>query len=103
MESGRKKNNCYLVFGGKNKVFRFFKNDKYLTRLAFAQEAHASLKEPQKDSLTKSFTMHNKAEFLSRLTYNAYEFDKWEMRFHLRKSVVTSAKKIIKVNGTFIA
>ena len=55
------------------------------------------------DSLTKSFTMHNKAEFLSRLSYNAYEFHKWEMRFHLRKSVVTSAKKIIKVNGTFIA
>ena len=24
------------------------------------------------------------------------------MRFHLRKSVVTFAKKIIKVNGTFI-
>ena len=54
MESGRKKNNCYLVFGGKNKVFRFFKNDKHLKRLAFAQEANASLKEPQNNrSLTK--------------------------------------------------
>ena len=47
--------------------------------------------------------MHNNAEFLSRLSSNAYEFDKREMRFHLRKSVVTFAKKIIKVNGTFIA
>ena len=45
----------------------------------------------------------NNAEFLSRLSSNAYEFDKREMRFHLRTSVVTLAKKIIKVNGTFIA
>ena len=44
--------------------------------------------------------MHNNAEFLSRLSSNAYEFDKREMRFHLRKSAVTFAKKIIKVNGT---
>ena len=44
--------------------------------------------------------MHNNAEFLSRLNANAYEFDKREMRFHLRKSAVTFAKK---VNGTFIA
>ena len=47
----------------------------------------------------------NNAEFLSRLSSNAYEFDKREMRFHLRKSVVTLAKKkeTFKVNGTFIA
>ena len=45
--------------------------------------------------------MLNNAEFLSRL--NAYESDKREMGFHLRKSVVTVAKKIIRVNGTFIA
>ena len=44
-KSERRKNDCYLVFGDKNEVFLFFKNDKYLTRLAFAQEAHASLKE----------------------------------------------------------
>ena len=37
--------------------------------------------------------MHNNAEFLSRLSSNAYEFDKREMRFHLRKSAVTFAKK----------
>ena len=42
-------------------------------------------------------------ELLSRLSSNAYEFDKREMCFHLRKSVITFAKKIIKVNGTFIA
>ena len=48
-------------------------------------------------------TMHNNAEFLSRLSSNAYEFDKREMRFRLRKIVVTFAKKIIKLNGTFIA
>ena len=49
--------------------------------------------------------MHNNAKFLNRLiSSNAYEFDKREMRFHLRKSVVTFAKKkIIGVNGTFIA
>ena len=82
--------------------------------------------------------MHNKAEFLNRFSSNAYEFYRREMRFHLRKSVVTSlrtadifpvvaslppreekrqpkirllfagyvvtcAKKIIRVNGTFIA
>ena len=44
--------------------------------------------------------MHNNAEFLSTLNSNAYEFDKREMRFNLRKSAVTFAKK---VNGTFIA
>ena len=38
--------------------------------------------------------MHNNAEFLSRFSSNAYEFDKSEMHFHLRKSVVTFAKKI---------
>ena len=37
-----------------------------------------------------------------RISSNAYEFDRRGMRFHLRKSVVTFAKKIIKVNGTFI-
>ena len=47
--------------------------------------------------------MHNNVEFLSRLSSNAYEFDKREMRFHLRKSVVTFAKKNLKVNGTFVA
>ena len=47
--------------------------------------------------------MHNNAKFLNRLSSNAYEFDKREMRFHSRKSVVTFAKKIIRVNGTFIA
>ena len=47
--------------------------------------------------------MHNYAKFLKKLSSNAYEFDKREMRFHLRKSVVTFAKKkIIGVNGTFI-
>ena len=46
-KSERSKNNCYLVFGDKNNVFLFFKNDKYLTRMAFALEDHASLKEPQ--------------------------------------------------------
>ena len=46
-KSGGRKNNCYLVFGDKIDFFLFFKNDKYLTRLASAQEAHASLKEPQ--------------------------------------------------------
>ena len=40
--------------------------------------------------------MHNNAEFLSRLSSNAYEFDKREMRFHLRKIVVTFAKKNCK-------
>ena len=38
--------------------------------------------------------MHNNAEFLSRLSSTAYEFDKRKMRFHLRKSVVTFAKKL---------
>ena len=46
-KSERRNNNWYLVFGDENEVFLFFKNDKYLTRLAFAQETHASLKEPQ--------------------------------------------------------
>ena len=47
--------------------------------------------------------MHNNAEFLSRLSSNAYEFDKRDMPFHLRKlSVGTFAKKIIKLDGTFI-
>ena len=46
-KSERRRNNCYLVFGDKNDVLLFFKNDKYLTLLAFAQDAHASLKEPQ--------------------------------------------------------
>ena len=46
-KSERRNNNWYLVFGDENEVFLFFKNDKYLTRLAFAQDAHASLKEPQ--------------------------------------------------------
>ena len=46
-KSERRNNNWYLVFGDENDVFLFFKNGKYLTRLAFAQEAHASLKEPQ--------------------------------------------------------
>ena len=47
MESERRKNNYYLAFGDKNDVFLSFKNVKYLTRLTFAQEAHALLKEPQ--------------------------------------------------------
>ena len=48
--------------------------------------------------------MHNNAKFLSRLSSNAYDSDKREMRFHLRKNVVTFAKKkIIRVNGTLIA
>ena len=47
MKSERSKNNCYLVFGDKNNVFLFFKNDKFLTRLALAQEDHASLKGPK--------------------------------------------------------
>ena len=46
---------------------------------------------------------HKNAEFLSRLSSNAYEFDKSEMPVHLRKSVVTFAKKNKEVNGTFIA
>ena len=46
-KSQRRKNNCYLVSDDKNDVFLFFKKDKYVTRLAFTQEAHASLKEPQ--------------------------------------------------------
>ena len=46
-KSGRRKNNCYLVFGDKNEVSLFFKKDKYSTRLACAQEAHVSLMEPQ--------------------------------------------------------
>ena len=32
--------------------------------------------------------MYSNAEFLIRLSSNAYEFDKREMCFHLRKSVV---------------
>ena len=40
-KSERRTNNCYLVFGDKNEVFLFFKKNKYETRLAFAQEAHA--------------------------------------------------------------
>ena len=46
-KSERRNNNRYLVFGDKNDVFLFFKNDKYLTRLAIAQDANTSLKEPQ--------------------------------------------------------
>ena len=38
--------------------------------------------------------MHNNAEFLSRFSSNAYEFDNREMHFHLRKSVVNFAKNI---------
>ena len=40
--------------------------------------------------------MHKNADFLSRLSSNAYESDKREMRFHLRKSVVTFAKENYK-------
>ena len=46
-KSDRRTNNCYLVFGDKKEVFPFFKEDKYQTRLAFAQDTHAPLKEPQ--------------------------------------------------------
>ena len=46
-KSERRKNNCYRVFGDENNVLFFFKKDKYLTGSAFAQEAHASLREPQ--------------------------------------------------------
>ena len=38
--------------------------------------------------------MYSNEEFLIRLSSNAYEFDKREMCFHLRKSVVTFAKKL---------
>ena len=38
--------------------------------------------------------MHNNVKFLNRLSSNAYEFDKRERRFHLRKSVVTFAKEL---------
>ena len=38
--------------------------------------------------------MQNNAEFLSRFSSYAYEFDNREMRFHFRKSVVTFAKNI---------
>ena len=41
--------------------------------------------------------MHNDADFFSSLRSNAYEFDKTEMRFHLRKSVVTLEKKISRL------
>ena len=46
-ESERRKDNCYLGFGDKNDLFLFLKKDKYLIRLAFARDTHASLKEPQ--------------------------------------------------------
>ena len=48
LKSERRKNNCYLVFADKNEVFLFSKgiNIKHV-RLAFAQEAHIPLKEPQ--------------------------------------------------------
>ena len=46
--------------------------------------------------------MHNNAEFLSRNKREEKYVFKRKIRFHLRKSVVTFAKKIIKVNGTFI-
>ena len=52
-KSEKRKNNCYLAFGDKNDVFPFFKKDKCLTRLAFAQEAHVSLKEPQNNRRLK--------------------------------------------------
>ena len=45
---------------------------------------------------TGEVTMHNNAVFLSRLSSNAFEFDKREMRLHLRKSVATFAKKNYK-------
>ena len=32
--------------------------------------------------------------FFSSLSSNAYEFHKTEMRFHVRKSVITLAKKL---------
>ena len=51
----------------------------------------------------ESSEFHKNAEFLSRLSSSAYEFDKSEMPVHLRKSVVAFAKKIMKLNGTFIA
>ena len=38
--------------------------------------------------------MYSNEEFLIRLSSNAYEFDKREMCFHLRKGVVTFAKKL---------
>ena len=64
-KSERRKNNCYLVFGDKNDVFLFFKKDKYLTRLAFAQEAHASLKEPQNNrNYSRSENVLIKAEYI---------------------------------------
>ena len=39
----------------------------------------------------------NNAKFLRKLSSNAYEFDKTEMRFRLRKSVVTLEKKISRL------
>ena len=41
--------------------------------------------------------MHNNAEFLSRLSSTAYEFDKREIRFHLRKVLLPSQKKLQKL------
>ena len=38
--------------------------------------------------------MYSNEEFFIRLSSNAYEFDKREICFHLRKSVVTFAKKL---------
>ena len=51
----------------------------------------------------------NNVKFLSRLYFKLqclnHDFDKREIGFHLRKSVVTFAKKIIilRDNGTFLA
>ena len=64
-KSERRKNNCYLVFGDKNDVFLFSKKIWYLTRLAFAQEAHASLKEPQNNrNYSRSENVLIKAEYI---------------------------------------
>ena len=53
-KSERRKSNRYLVFGDNKEVFLFFKKDEYQTRLEFAQDAHAPLKEPQNNRrLTK--------------------------------------------------
>ena len=56
----------------------------------------------ERDSFTNSLRCTTMQIFFSSLRSNAYEFDKTEMRFHLRKSVVTLENKNIEVNGTFI-
>ena len=51
----------------------------------------------ERDSFTNSLRCTTMQIFFSSLRSNAYEFDKTEMRFHLRKSVVTLEKKISRL------